>query len=149
MKARVLDSADVLRLVDLLRELAPRAEKRGLILALENYHSAEDNLRVIEKVGSPALKVYYDVGNSTDKGYDILKEIRLLGKEGRLCELHAKDGPHLFGAPGSRIDFRKVREALDAAGWKGWIQIEGAAPNGIEADYKADLRYLREVFPPE
>ena len=69
--------------------LAVRAEKAGVILGLENYMSAEANLSIIDKVGSPAVQVYYDVGNSTDKGYDILKEIRLLGK--RICEFHAKD----------------------------------------------------------
>ena len=59
---------------------------------MENYLSAEDNMRIIDRVGSPAVKVYYDVGNSTDKGRDILKEIRTLGK--LICELHAKDGDY-------------------------------------------------------
>ncbi len=55
---------------------------------------------MIEKVASPALQVYYDVGNSTDKGYDIYKEIRLLGK--RICQFHFKDGNYLLGK--GRID---------------------------------------------
>jgi L-ribulose-5-phosphate 3-epimerase len=141
------DAEGIRRLVDLLKEVAPRAERAGVILGLENYHSAADNLKVIEKVGSPAVQVYYDVGNSTDKEYDILKELRLLGKEGRLCELHGKDGPHLFGAPGSRVDFPKVREALDSSGWTGWIHIEGAAPHGVVADYRRNLEFLRGIFP--
>jgi len=143
------DAEGIRKLVDLLKEVAPRAEKAGVVLGLENYHSAADNLKVIEKVGSKAVSVYYDVGNSTDKGYDILAEIRLLAKEGRLCELHAKDGPHLFGAPGSRVDFGKVREALDGSGWRGWIQIEGAAPHGVVPDYRANLAHLRTFFPRE
>ncbi len=134
------------RLVDVLKEVAPRAEKAGLILGIENYLGAEDNARILERVGSKAVQVYYDVGNSTDKGYDILKEIRFLGKD-RLCEFHAKDGPHLRGK--GRIDFRKVRDAIDDIGFSGWIQIEGAAPNGLVADYRADLAYLRSIFPRE
>ena len=58
----------------------PKAEKQGIRIGLESYLSAEDNLRLLDRVGSPALKVYYDVGNSTDKGRDISREIRPLGK---------------------------------------------------------------------
>jgi len=134
------------RLVGILKEVAPRAEKAGVILGLENYLSAEENLKIIDRVGSPALQVYYDVGNSTDKGYDILKEIRLLGRK-RICEFHAKDGKHLLGK--GRIDFKKVREAMDDIGFSGWIQIEAAAPNGILVDYKTNLEYLRGLFPRE
>lgn len=141
---RADDARSVDRLVGLLKEVAPRAEKAGLILGLEDYLSAEENVRIIDRVGSGALQVYYDVGNSTDKGYDILKEIRFLGKD-RICELHAKDGPHLFGK--GRIDFREVRKAIDEIGYSGWIQIEGAAPNDLIQDYRANLAYLRDVFP--
>ncbi|MBI2948925.1 MAG: sugar phosphate isomerase/epimerase, partial [Verrucomicrobia bacterium] len=65
------DAAGIDRTVDILKEAAPRAEKAGLVLGLENYLSAEENLDIIQRVGSRAVQVYYDVGNSTDKGYDI------------------------------------------------------------------------------
>lgn len=138
------DKAGIDRLVDLLKEVAPRARKAGLVLGLENYLSATDNLKIIDRVGSPAVQVYYDVGNSTDKGYDILEEIRLLGSD-HICELHAKDASHLLGR--GRIDFQKVRRAMDAIGYSGWIQIEGAAPNGLITDYRANCEYLRSIFP--
>jgi sugar phosphate isomerase/epimerase len=140
------DKVGMDRLVGVLKEVAPRAEKAGVILGLENYLSAEENLKVIERVGSPALQVYYDVGNSTDKGYDILKEIRLLGSK-LICEFHAKDGRHYLGK--GRIDFKKVREAMDEIGFSGWIQIEAAARNGVVPDYKAHLAYLKGIFPAE
>ena len=28
-------------------------------------------MRLLDRIGSPAVKVYYDVGNSTDKGYNV------------------------------------------------------------------------------
>jgi sugar phosphate isomerase/epimerase len=131
------------RTVELLKELAPRAEKAGVILALENYLSAEENLAILDRVGSPAVQVYYDVGNSTDKGYDIYKEIRLL--KGKVCEFHAKDAGHMLGQ--GRVDFQKVRAAMDDIGYRGWIVIEAAAPKGLVPDYKAHLAFLRGVFP--
>lgn len=131
------------RTVELLKELAPRAEKKGLILGLENYLSAVENLEILGRVGSPAVQVYYDVGNSTDKGYAIYEEIRML--KGNLCALHAKDAGFMLGK--GRIDFAKVREALDAIEYSGWIQIEAAAPNNLLRDYQAHLSHLRAHFP--
>ena len=30
---------------------------------------------------------------------------------------------------------------------RGWIQLEAAAPNGLIVDYRANLQYLRSIFP--
>lgn len=136
-------TAEIDHLVKVLKEACAKAEKQNVLIGLESYLSAEDNMRIIDRVGSAALKVYYDVGNSTDKGRDIFKEIRTLGK--LICEFHAKDGRHMLGQ--GRIDFRKVRAAMDDVGYSGWIQIEAAAPNGVKKDYPAHYKYLRECFP--
>jgi sugar phosphate isomerase/epimerase len=137
------DKPGIDRTVSVLKELAPRAEKAGVILGIENYLSAEENLDLVQRVGSPAVQIYYDVGNSTDKGYDIYKEIRML--KGKVCEFHAKDGKYMLGQ--GRVDFKKVREAMDEIGYRGWIQIEAAAPRGLVPDYKAHLAFLKSVFP--
>ena len=136
-------TAEIDRYVQALKDAAPKAEKMGIVIGLENYLSAEDNMRILDRVGSPAVKVYYDVGNSTDKGRDVLKEIRTLGK--LICELHAKDGPYILGQ--GRIDFKEVRKALDDIEYSGWIQIEAARPNGLIADYTAYREYLKGIFP--
>lgn len=136
------DKAGIDRTVNLLKEAAPRAEKSGIILGLENYLSAEENLDILQRIGSPAVKVYYDVGNSTDKGYDIYSEIRIL--KGNICEFHAKDGRFMLGH--GRINFHKVREAIDDIGYSGWIQIEAAAPHELIADYREQLAFLRKIF---
>jgi len=137
-------TAEIDHLVGVLKELAPLAEKQGVLLALENYLSADDNRRIIDRVGSQSLRVYYDVGNSTDKGRDVYAEIRALGK--LIGELHAKDARHRLGQ--GRIDFKKVRQALDDIEYSGWIQLESAAPQGVVTDYTADRKYLKEVFAP-
>jgi sugar phosphate isomerase/epimerase len=98
---------------------------------------------IIQRIGSPAVKVYYDVGNSTDKGRDVYREIRLLGR--LICEFHAKDSRFMLGQ--GRIDFAKVRRAMDDSGYNGWIQLEAAHPHGVVADYTTDYQYLRKIFP--
>ncbi len=74
---------------------------------------------------------------------NVLKEIRALGK--LICEFHFKDGRYLLGQ--GRIDFKQVRKALDNIHYNGWLNLEAAAPNGIVADYKAQLKFLRGLFP--
>ena len=47
-----------------LKKVAPKAEDAGVALAIESWLSADDHLALIERVDSPAIKVYYDVANS-------------------------------------------------------------------------------------
>jgi len=136
-------SDEIDHLVRVLQEACAKAEKQGITIGLESYLSAEDNLRLLDRVNSPALRVYYDVGNSTDKGYDVLKEIPLLGK--RICEFHFKDDGFMLGQ--GRIDFKKVRRAIDKIEYSGWIQIEAAAPHGVRKDYPAYYKFLRGIYP--
>jgi L-ribulose-5-phosphate 3-epimerase len=137
-------SGEIDHVVKVVKEVAQRAEKEGIVIALENYLSAAENIQIIERIGSPAVKVYYDVGNSTDKGRNVYREIRQLGK--LICQFHAKDGNFVLGQKG-RIDFKRVREAIDAIGYNGWIVLESARPKGVVPDYTAQRKFLRTIFP--
>jgi L-ribulose-5-phosphate 3-epimerase len=137
------DPAGVDAVVAALRRLAPKAEANGVVLALESYLSAADHIKILERVGSPAVKVYYDVGNSQDAGYPILDEIRELGA--RIVEIHAKDTKDLYGK--GSMDFRAVCRALKDIGYKGWFVLEGTKmPLGIEESIRYDADHLRQVF---
>jgi sugar phosphate isomerase/epimerase len=132
--------------VERLKRVAPKAEKAGVFLAIESWLSAEQHIDIIDRVGSPAVKVYYDVGNSHKAGYDIYKEIRQLGKH--ICEFHAKDYDDLYGK--GSIDFEQVRRAMDDIGYRGWIVMEGTKmPLGVEESCRYDAQYLRGIFPPK
>jgi sugar phosphate isomerase/epimerase len=130
-----------------LKAVAPKAEKAGVVLGVESWLSARDHMDILQRVGSPAVKVYYDVCNSTDRGYDIYEEIRWLGKQQAICEFHAKENGSLLGQ--GNVDFRKVRTAMDDIGYRGWIQIEGAVPRDAQMpdSYRKNLAFLRGLFP--
>jgi L-ribulose-5-phosphate 3-epimerase len=130
--------------VQRLRQVAPDAEVAGVTLGIESWLSAEQHIDIIERVGSQAVKVYYDVANSHKAGYDIYKEIRRLGP--LICQFHAKDYDNLYGK--GSIDFKEVRAAIDDAGYRGWLVIEGTkTPLGLEESYRYDAEYLRGIFP--
>jgi sugar phosphate isomerase/epimerase len=127
-----------------LKNIASKAEKAGVTLAIESWLSAAEHRAIIDRVGSPAVKVYYDVGNSNKMGYDIYEEIRVLGE--LICQFHAKDYDDLYGK--GSIDFPRVREAMDAVGCRGWLVMEGVKmPLGVEESCRYDADYLRTVFP--
>ena len=128
-----------------LKEVAPQAKKAGVVLGIESWLSAREHMDILEQVGSPAVQVYYDVCNSTDRGYDIYGEIRRLGSK-HICEIHAKENGSLLGQ--GHVDFKQVRAVLDEIGYSGWIQIEGAVPAGkpLLDSYKENCKFLRETF---
>jgi sugar phosphate isomerase/epimerase len=138
------DKAGIDEVVRRLKEVAPKAEKAGIFLGIESWLNAEQHLEILDRVGSSAVRVYYDVCNSNDRGYDIYKEIRRLGK--LICEFHAKENGTLLGQ--GKVDFKRVREAMDDIGYTGWIQIEGAVPPGqpILDSYRANCRFMRGIF---
>jgi sugar phosphate isomerase/epimerase len=128
---------------DALREVAPAAEKAGVILGLENTISAEDNVRIMDRARSKAVLVYYDVGNSTFNGFDILKEIRWLGKD-RICQMHLKDRAYMGEG---KINFPAVMQAVADIGFRGFANLETSAPSGsIEDDMRRNLKYTRDVI---
>ena len=130
---------------DALREVVPEAEKAGVILGLEDTISAEDNVRIMDRAKSDSVSVYYDVGNSTQAGFDIVKEIHWLGKD-RICQFHLKDNPHYLGE--GTISFPRVMEAIRDIGFTGAANLETDthAGSGVEADMKRNLAYIRQLI---
>ena len=126
---------------DAVRELAPEAEKAGVLLGLEDTISAEDNVRIMERSRSKNVLVYYDVGNSTQAGFDPVKEIRWLGKD-RICQVHLKDNPHLLGE--GTINFDGVVRALKDIGYTDWANLETDATRSTRDEVLTkNLAYIR------
>ena len=131
---------------DVLRDLAPEAEKAGVILGLEDTVSAEDNVRIMERSRSASVLVYYDVGNSTKAGFDVVKEIRWLGRD-RICQFHFKDNPHYLGE--GNIQFPPIIRAIRDVGFSGYANLEvDAHANQLEEDMRRNLMYVRNLIQP-
>jgi len=135
--------AEMDRVGDILKELAPAAEKADVILGLEDTISARDNVRIMDRIQSSVVLTYYDVGNSTNNGFDVVKEIRWLGSA-RICEVHLKDNPHYLGE--GKIDFKAVIDALADVGFAGWAQLETDSPASVETDMRRNLKFIRDLI---
>ena len=129
---------------DVLRELAPQAEKARITLGLENTISAEDNVRIMDRARSKAVLVYYDIGNSTRNGFNVTREIEWLGKD-RICQLHFKDNPGYLGD--GKIDLRAVVSAVSRIGFEGFANLETDSPSKqVEPDMRRNLAFVRRVI---
>jgi sugar phosphate isomerase/epimerase len=142
-KGALETTAEMDKVGDILKEVAPAAERSGVILGLEDTISARDNVRIMERSKSPAVLTYYDVGNSTKGGFNVVEEIRWLGGK-RICEVHLKDNPHYLGE--GTIDFKGVIDALADIGFDGWAQLETECPASVEADMRRNLKFVRDLI---
>jgi sugar phosphate isomerase/epimerase len=143
-KGALTTRAEMDRVGDALRDLAPEAERAGVILGLEDTISAEDNVRIMDRARSKAVLVYYDIGNSTNNGFDPVAEIRWLGAS-RICQIHLKDNPHYLGE--GKIDFPAVIRAIAGIGFQGFANLETSAPSkSIEKDMARNLAFVRRLM---
>ncbi|NHE57101.1 TIM barrel protein [Cyclobacterium sp. GBPx2] len=128
-----------------LKKVAPKAEKMNVFLAIESWLSAEEHLEIIQAVGSSHVKVYYDVANATEMGYDIFREMELLGTD-HICEIHFKENGNLLGQ--GKVDFNRVKSTLEKIGYGKWIIMEGALPKdaAILPAYQQNLQFVRQLI---
>jgi sugar phosphate isomerase/epimerase len=126
-----------------LKELCREAERRQITLGFENTLKAADALRVLDQVGSKALKVYYDIGNATNLySEEPARAIREIGGD-RICQFHFKDKGYLGEG---KVDVPAALDAIEAIGWRGYIVLETGAPSGdVDADLARNLAYLRTL----
>ncbi|MCX6876100.1 MAG: sugar phosphate isomerase/epimerase [Verrucomicrobia bacterium] len=129
-------------LVVRLKALAPKAQAAGVCLGIECSLSAKQYLELLDRVGSEAVKAYYDIGNSTDAGFDVPADLRAL--KGRLGMIHFKDGPSYLGE--GKVKMQPVAEAIQAIGYQGWIVLETANPSQhAEADCQRNAEFIRKL----
>lgn len=140
-KQQILEREEQKAVAERLKVLAPLAEKAGVVLGLENTITAEHNAWILDQVGSAAVKVYYDVGNSAYRQYDVYKEVPWLGKD-RICQLHLKDGKQYLGQ--GLIDYPRFMEAVLKSGFEGWAMLETSIPSKVvKDDFAKNADYVR------
>ncbi len=136
-----LKSQEQVRLmIDEMKGLSPMAEDTGVCMALETALEAPELVHVIESIGSDSVKVYFDIGNTASKGYDVVQEIKTLG--GLIAQVHVKDHPARTLGEGD-IDFGGVIGALEDTGFDGYLVLETPSMDDSVGSASSNLTYLR------
>lgn len=125
------------RCLEALKELAPVAEEYQVELCIENVWnkfllSPLEMRDLIDKVNSPWVGSYFDVGNVLYCGYPE-QWIKILGK--RIRKVHFKDFKRSVGTLdgfgdllSGDVNWKNVRAALEKTGYDGWVTAEMLPP---------------------
>ena len=136
--------AQVETFVAMMKEVARYAEKAGVVIALEDWISAEDNLRLLDAIGSDFVGVYYDARNIKSRLHDPYGEPARLGA--RIDQIHVKNGQKLLGEP-ELLDWNRLSQEYLSIGYRGWYVLETGSPTGdFVADTKVNIAYVRKTF---
>ncbi len=130
---------------DAYAKLIPEAEKRGVIMGLENHwglgRTPEGVLKVVNALNSPWLQVTLDTGNFLEDPYDRLAQ---LAAQTVLLQAKTYQGGGVWYT--LDLDYARIARIMDEAGYRGYLSLEfeGKAP-ALES-IKDSLALLQRHF---
>ena len=135
--------------VERLKTAGTKAAEAGVMIGVETALDAAGEVKLLEEIGSPAVRIYFNFANALQNGRDLCKELQVLGKE-RICQIHCTDEDGVWLQDNPRIDMPKVKKTLDDMGWGGWLVIERSrsAKNSRDVawNFGANTKYLKSGF---
>jgi len=132
-----------------LKAVGKQAEKSGVIIGVETELAAAEQVKLLDEIGSPAIKIYYNFANAIQNNRDLIAELRTLGKD-RICQIHCTDQDGVWLQDDPKIDMPKVKQTLDEMGWSGWLVIErsrkASDSRNVKGNFGANTTYLKKIF---
>jgi sugar phosphate isomerase/epimerase len=141
------NASQVNAFVAMMREIARYAERLDVVVGIEDWISAEDNIKLLDAIGSDHIAVYYDAHNIVSRAAtkDIYAEPKLLGK--RINQIHVKNANMLLSDPGGKLDWPRMAQEFYEIGYRGWYVLETPAPSkDLVADTRANIEYVKKTF---
>jgi len=132
-----------------LKVAAQMAEAAGVVIGIETALSAKEEVKLLTEIGSKNIQIYYNFSNPLKEGRDLIKELKILGKD-RICMIHCTNKDSVLLQNDPQIDMKKVKKTLDKMKWKGWLVIErsrdATKPRDVKGNYSANTAYLKSIF---
>ena len=136
-------------IVERLKAVAPDAERAGVVIGLETALDAAGDVKLLDEIGSKAIRIYFNFANALQAGRDLNAELRTLGKD-RICQIHCTDEDGFWLQDNKRLDMPKVKQTLDEMGWSGWLVIERSRHRDhgrdVKLNFSTNAKYLKSVF---
>jgi sugar phosphate isomerase/epimerase len=139
------------RIAEVFSRLVPVLETTDTVVALEPLSSAEtdvlttaaDACRLIERIGSPHVRLHLDVKAMAAESLPIPDIIH--ASAAHLEHFHAND-TNLQGPGFGAVDFAPIFRALDDVRYAGWVSVEvfDYAP-GPERLARESIEYMRRI----
>ena len=116
--------------------------KLGMESVGRTGRSVEQALAMIAAVGSPALGVYYDVGNADYQGFDPIAEMEKLGEH--LFQIHVKEIGAEMGE--GKLDFPAIFATIKEVGFDGYLALETEAGDDPAGNAARNLAFVRNLL---
>lgn len=134
-----------------LRAAGQRAEAAGVVIGIETALDARGEAALLDEIGSPAVKSYFNFANPLQAGRDIHAELRALGRD-RIAQIHASNSDGHWLQKDPLVNLPAIKRTLDALGWRGWLVIErsrdSARATDVRYNFTANVSFLKQVFQP-
>ena len=135
--------------VERLKAAGKLAEAAGVIIGVETELDASEQIKLLDEVGSPAVKIYYNLASAIQHQRNYVKELRLLGKD-RVCQIHFSNQDAYWLQNDPLVNAQNIKSALDEMNWRGWLVIERSRDtndvHNVRKNYGANAAYLKAVF---
>ena len=136
-------------IVQRLKTVGANAEKAGVIIGVETALPAAEEVILLDEIGSPAVKSYFNFSNALQAGRDLHQELKTLGAK-RICQIHCTDTDGVWLQNNPRINMKAVKHTLDKMHWGGWLVIERSRdandPRNVKKNFGANAAYMKSVF---
>ena len=131
--------------IEAYQTLAREAEKRGVIMGLENHwglgRTPEGVKRVVDAVNSPWLKVTLDTGNFLEDPYERLKQ---LAPDTVLLQAKTYHGGGVWYT--LDLDYPRIAGIMRDAGYTGYVSLEFEGKEDPLTAIPKSLATLRAAF---
>jgi L-ribulose-5-phosphate 3-epimerase len=125
------------------------AEEAGVVIGIETALDAKGEKKLLQDVGSPAIKSYFNFSNAIKNGRDLNKELKTLGKK-YIVQIHCTDDDGVWLQNDPKIDMKAVKKTLDRMHWSGWLVIERSRdtkdPRNVKKNFGANTAYVKSIF---
>jgi sugar phosphate isomerase/epimerase len=131
--------------IESIEQCLPRAEKCGVLLALENHWglglTPEGLLRIVSAVDSPWLQILMDTGNFLEDPYDKLEKIAPYTVFVQAKTYH---GGGIFYT--LDLDYERIAALLHRHSYAGYISLEFEGEEDYRTALPKSLAVLRKAF---
>jgi sugar phosphate isomerase/epimerase len=137
------------KVVALMKKVAPRAEKTGVIIGLNTSLDAAGNNKMLDAIASPAVRIAYNCGEAVDANRDVYAELQALGKN-RISQVIPTLSDGVWLENDKRIDVAKLKRVLDDMGWRGWLVLQrsrdASKARDVKYNFGGNAKYLKSIF---
>ena len=137
------------QVVERLKAAGKQAAAASVVIGVETELDADEQIKLLDEVGSPAIKICYNLANAIQHQRNYVKELLRLGKD-RVCQIHFSNQDAYWLQNDPQVNVANIKSALDEMDWRGWLVIERSRDtndvHNVKKNYGANAAYLKLVF---